>query len=84
MSFLEPRSRIDSATAGRIRDWARQRWEVPVDGSVTVTELRCSEPDCPPLETVVIVSPRPGETFQRKVHKPAAELTYVDLEDAHP
>jgi hypothetical protein len=36
---------------------------------------------------VIVVAPRPGETFQRKVHKPAAEVTLEDietLEEPHP
>lgn len=87
MSLLDPRPRIDPAAAARIREWARRRWRLPVDAGVTVTELRCSEPGCPPLETVIVVAPRPGETFQRKVHKPAADVTLEDLEtleEPHP
>jgi hypothetical protein len=80
MSLLDPRPRIDPAAAARIREWARRLWRLPVDAGVTVTELRCSEPGCPPLETVIVVAPRPGETFQRKVHKPAAEVTLADLD----
>lgn len=86
MSLLDPRPRTDPAAVARIRAWARELWDVPEGGSVTVTELRCTEPGCPPLETVVLVAPRPGETFQRKVHKPAADVTRLDLQQqgAHP
>jgi len=80
MSLFDPRPRADPAAVARLKAWARELWDVPPDGSVTVTELRCSEPGCPPLETVVVISPRAGETFQRKVHRPAAEVTRADLD----
>lgn len=84
MTLLDPRPRTDPAAIARLKAWARELWDVPPDGSVTVAELRCAEPGCPPLETVVVVSPRPGETFQRKVHRPAAEVTRADLEAGDP
>lgn len=82
MSLLEPRPRTDRAAVARIRTWAKELWRLPQDAAITVTELRCSEPGCPPLETVVVVAPRPGETFQRKVHKPAGQVTRDDLAGA--
>ncbi len=83
MDLLTPQPRIDPQVSARIAAWARELFAVPEDGTVRVTELRCTEPGCPPLETVVLVVPGPGKTFQRKVHKPAANVTRADLADAH-
>ena len=80
MSLLEPRPRTDQAAAARIRALAIELWTLPPDAAVAVTEMRCTEPGCPPLETVVVVAPRAGETFQRKFHKPAAQVTREDLQ----
>ena len=44
-----------------------------------VTELRCSEPGCPPLETVVVLLGPAGPPRQSKIHKPMAEVTIDDL-----
>lgn len=50
--------------------------------SVTVTELSCSEPGCPPHETVVLIARTGQPTMQCKVAKPAADVVLADLEVA--
>jgi len=82
MNLLEPRPRTDPAASARIRALAAELWSLAPGTAVTVTELRCTEPGCPPLETVVVVAPKPGETYQRKIHKPAAQITRADLQTA--
>ncbi|MEM7094264.1 MAG: hypothetical protein AAF567_14775 [Actinomycetota bacterium] len=46
-----------------------------------VTELECSEPGCPPIETVIALL-REGEQVQHKIHKPIAEVSEADVLDA--
>lgn len=82
VDLLTPRARIDPAVSARICAWARELWAVPDEGTVFVTELRCAEPGCPPVETVVVISPRAGVTFQRKVHKAAVDVIDIDLQEA--
>ena len=45
-----------------------------------VSELRCSEPGCPPLETMIAVLDGPGRRRQFKFHKPIADVTQDDIE----
>jgi len=78
VDFLKPHT--DPAAVRRVRAWAAEVFAVGADGSVAVTELRCSEPGCPPLETVIVIAPAGGETSQRKLHKPVAEISRGDLE----
>jgi hypothetical protein len=47
-----------------------------------VSELHCSEPGCPPLETMVAVLEGPGKRRQFKFHKPIAEITSDDIHSA--
>jgi hypothetical protein len=82
MSLLGPRPRTDPAVARRIRAWAREVFALAPESAVTVKELRCAEPDCPDVETVVIVSPPWGPTFQRKFAMPAADVTRTHLQGA--
>jgi hypothetical protein len=49
------------------------------DVAVMVTELRCTEPGCPPLETVVAVLSGTLPTRQYKIHKPLADVTREDV-----
>lgn len=83
MNLLAPRRPIDPDVSARICAWARELYAVPPDGSVFVTELRCADGGCAPVETVVLIAPRAGETFKRTVHKRAVDVTPTDLEEAH-
>ncbi|MCP9490097.1 MAG: hypothetical protein MSC31_09510 [Solirubrobacteraceae bacterium MAG38_C4-C5] len=80
MSLLHPRRRIDPVVAARLRGWALERWTIPEEGSVSVQELECDKPGCPPRETVFVLARGPGETERHKVLKAAADVTRDDLE----
>jgi hypothetical protein len=64
-----------------IKDWVREALGLSDDTIVMATELRCAEPGCPPLETVIAVMREGDDKQQFKVHKPLVEVVYEDLED---
>lgn len=73
-----------TAKVRQIKEWARQALSLGDGVVVMVTELRCTEPGCPPLETVVAVMGEAGahEARQFKIHRPLAEVVYEDVERA--
>jgi len=78
--FNQGRSSPERAAKVRtIKDWAREALSLPEEGVVMATELRCTEPGCPPLETVVAVM-GDGESRQFKIHKGIEDVTYEDVE----
>ncbi len=83
MSLFAPKADPRRLTAIRmLKELARELFEATEHDGVSVVELACSEPGCPPLETVVAVL-RPGsEPRQVKVHKAAVDVTEADLRAA--
>jgi nitrate reductase delta subunit len=63
----------------RVRDWTRERFGLDGDAALLVTEVACSQPGCPPLETVVAFWTEGNRRHQFKVFKPAGEVTPADL-----
>lgn len=61
---------------------ARALFEATDDDAVVVNELSCTEPGCPPIETVVALLRAGSAPRQVKVHKPAVEVTEDDLRAA--
>ena len=49
------------------------------DTAVMIRQLTCTEPGCPPVETVVAVLPMQGEAHRWTLHRPADEITEDDL-----
>jgi hypothetical protein len=63
----------------RIRDWTRERFSLDADAALLVTEVACSQPGCPPLETVVAFWTEGDKRHHFKIFKPAAEVSPDDL-----
>jgi hypothetical protein len=77
--------RSDARRAAAIRALkatARTLFEAGEDDAVVVNEVQCSEPGCPPIETVVALLRAGCEPRQVKVHKPAVEVTEDDIRHA--
>jgi hypothetical protein len=62
----------------RVTDWTRERFKLPKEAVISVSEIACPLPGCPPLETVVafwIAEQR----YQFKLFKPVGEMVVDDL-----
>jgi hypothetical protein len=44
-----------------------------------IRQLACTEPGCPPVETVVAVLPMDAEARRWTLHRPVAQITFDDL-----
>lgn len=69
----------DPARSSRIKAWVAAAFALQEGTAVMVTELTCTEPGCPPIETVVAILDGPGRTRRYKVHKPIADVTEPDV-----
>ncbi len=64
-----------AVTARRIKDWVRELLALGDDVTILVSELSCSEPGCPPVETVIAVFRGRDDTTKYTIHRPSAEVT---------
>ncbi|MGK9286762.1 hypothetical protein [Sinorhizobium meliloti] len=83
-AFVNPLARtgpsvINSARA--IKSWVRKRLSLPDEVVVSVSELACHVPGCPPKETVILVM-QGTETARASVHKPITAVTEEDVAHA--
>lgn len=79
LDLFNTQPRPDPAQLAAIKSWVAEALALPDDVTVMVTELRCSEPGCPPLETVIAVLYEGQQPEQRKLHKASSELTADDI-----
>lgn len=73
------RTKADPGRVSEIKRWASRAFGLGEEVSVMVTELRCTEPGCLPLETVIALLGVSGPTRQYKLHKAVAEVTEADV-----
>ena len=70
-----------------VKTWVREHLDLAEDDLLTVAELACHEPDCPPVETVVTLHGSNGLRKTWRLHKPLAEIDEGDVVTAlreHP
>jgi nitrate reductase molybdenum cofactor assembly chaperone NarJ/NarW len=65
----------------RVRGWTKARFALTDDETVMVSELACSVPGCPPIETHVVFWTLAGR-HHFKIFKPLAQVTEDDLPPA--
>jgi hypothetical protein len=58
----------------RIKAETRRLLALGEDATVLVQQLACSEPGCPPVETVIAILDAGTEPRTWKLHRPAAEI----------
>ena len=75
------RSADHSAATERVRGWARARFALADDETVMASEIACTVPGCPPIETHVVFWTAAGR-HHFQVFKPLAEIVEDDLPPA--
>ncbi|QRI66209.1 hypothetical protein JQ506_25880 (plasmid) [Shinella sp. PSBB067] len=83
-AFVNPLSRGTPGVVSKaraIKQWTRERLALPGEAVVSVNELACYLPGCPPKETVVLVM-LDGRTVQVSIHKAMQQVTEDDIVDA--
>ena len=71
-----------AAALERVREWTRARFKLSDDATILVSELACTIPGCPPIDTVVAFWTEGDKRHHFKVFKPVAEVVEDDLPPA--
>lgn len=75
------RPKRDVTLIRQIKEWAYACLPVSSEATLSVMELECREPGCPPLETVIAAMGEGQGTRQWKLHKPIPDVTRADLDE---
>ena len=76
---LAPKKTGVIEAARRIKGWTRKHLKLDDATIVSVNELACHLPDCPPRETVILVMSGPNATRQFSIHKGLMDVTLEDV-----
>tara|TARA_B100000674_G_scaffold495314_1_gene522363 strand:- start:6409 stop:6672 length:264 start_codon:yes stop_codon:yes gene_type:complete len=60
--------------AGEVKAWVTKHLDLSDEDLVTVAELTCVEPGCPPIETVVTVHGADGVRRSWHIHQPLSKI----------
>lgn len=80
MRGLFDRSRPGPQAVCRIKMLMAERFSLPAGTTLAVAELRCHEPDCPPVETVITARDADGSMRGWRIAKPLSDVERADIE----
>jgi nitrate reductase delta subunit len=79
LGFITKKSPEHLQALDQVKTWTRERFKLPHDAAIFVTEVACALPGCPPLETVVAFWPNSEKRHHFKIFKPVQEVAPDDL-----
>lgn len=75
--FAKSNLKANSKNIQQIKDWTYQRLNIDSEIPISINQLQCHEPDCPPVETVIAVMTCPPQQY--KIHKQISEISETDI-----
>ena len=75
--FAKSNLKANSKNLQQIKYWTYQRLNIDSEIPISINQLQCHEPDCPPVETVIAIMTSPPQQY--KIHKPISEITKTDI-----
>lgn len=68
--------------ARSVKQWTREALALDEKAIVSVNEVACALPGCPPKETIILVMIAERGARQVSIHKPLIEVGFNDVEAA--
>ncbi len=75
--FSQDKLKADPEKVQAIKNWVYRILEVDSDVPISISQLACREPGCPPIETVIAVMSNPIKQY--KLHKAVNDIDETDI-----
>ena len=75
--FSQSRPKHNPATLQQLKIWVYDLLKLDPEASISVSQLQCTEPGCPPIETVITILSQPAQQY--KIHKALDDIELVDV-----
>lgn len=75
--FSQNKPKTDPEKVRDIKNWVYRILKVDSDIPISISQLACKEPGCPPIETVIAVMSVPIQQY--KLHKAVNDIDEIDI-----
>lgn len=76
--FDKSNYKINTEKIAQIKAWIYQKSEIDTEIPISINQLQCHEPNCPPIETVIAVMTTPPKQY--KIHRSISLITEADIQ----
>ena len=77
--FSRSNLKADPAKVKQIKTWIVEILNLDEQVTISLNQLACHEPGCPPIETAIVIVEQPPKQY--KIHKSIAEIKRSDIEE---
>jgi len=76
--FSRTNFKADPAKVKQIKTWLTETLSLDEKVTISLNQLTCHEPGCPPIETAIVIMEKAQKQY--KIHKSIAEIERMDIE----
>ena len=76
--FSRSNLKADPAKVKQVKTWITEILNLDEKIAISLNQLTCREPGCPPIETAIVIVEKPPKQY--KIHKSMAEIERSDIE----
>jgi hypothetical protein len=75
--FAPQKPPVTAEQSQQIKDWLYEILQVDRATIISLSQLQCSEPNCPPIQTAIAIMLTPPLII--RIHKVTADINYTDV-----
>ncbi|NJL48240.1 MAG: hypothetical protein HC929_13115 [Leptolyngbyaceae cyanobacterium SM2_5_2] len=75
--FSQPKPTVDPVALQQLKAQIADLLKLDTETTISINQLQCREPGCPPVETAIIILTHPAKQY--KIHKAVGDITTADL-----
>ena len=80
MKGMFDRKVTDSKSIQNLKEMFIKKYDLPGSTTLSIAELSCHEPNCPPIETVITARSVDGSIKDWRISKSVIEIKQIDLD----
>ena len=80
MKGMFDRKITDSKSIQNLKEMFIKQYDLPDSTTLSIAELSCHEPNCPPIETVITARSVDGSIKDWRISKSVIEIKQIDLD----
>ncbi len=75
--FSRTNLKADPAKVKQVKTWIAEILNLDEQVAISLNQLTCHEPGCPPIETAIVIVEQPPKQY--KIHKSIADIQQSDI-----
>ena len=79
MTIMFKKKESNVIAAQKVKELVNVKFKLDDKSILSIAELNCHKPDCPPKETVITIRDMDGNAKNWRIHKPINEIVDEDI-----